>query len=433
VREVVIVRGGALGDFILGLPLLDSLRATFPGVRVTLVAPRSWLPLAWRPDGSVITVALDDPIIGAMYMGVSPRLVDGAVRSAGASPASGYPPPSALTDGDALATGKDGGGYPLAGEAPALREPRSSRSPDADPAALSFADPGRVIPAIEALTEKPDLVLLLFRTVDPLFEAAWRALEPGRLLWYSALPEPGQTVHAVDHLLGVVDVLGHSHRGGPAVGAYGHTPERAYGHTPLRRSAASSTNPHVGFGGNEAVAAADWLHARGIAGDRPIVALHPGSGGRWKCWPAERFGRLASMLGERQAAQVLVIGGPADMGLLQPFRTALGTARAIEADRLPLRHLAAILARCSLYIGNDSGVTHLAAAAGCPTLALFGPTDDRVWGPRGAKVTILRGVNAGVAPPVPPPATWWLERPSEADMSVDAVFEAASSKLAGEA
>ena len=63
---------------------------------------------------------------------------------------------------------------------------------------------------------------------------------------------------------------------------------------------------------------------------------------------------------------------------------------ALQSLALPL--LAAILSQCSLFIGNDSGITHLAAALGVPTIALFGPTDPYVWGPRGKKVFIAREV-----------------------------------------
>lgn len=57
-----------------------------------------------------------------------------------------------------------------------------------------------------------------------------------------------------------------------------------------------------------------------------------------------------------------------------------------------LVELARSLAGARLYIGNDSGVSHLAAAVGCPTVVLFGPTDPRVWAPRGGHVTVVRGM-----------------------------------------
>jgi ADP-heptose:LPS heptosyltransferase len=60
---------------------------------------------------------------------------------------------------------------------------------------------------------------------------------------------------------------------------------------------------------------------------------------------------------------------------------------------VPLRVLGALLGRAGLYVGNDSGVSHLAAAAGAPTLALFGPTDPAVWAPVGPAVETVRSLN----------------------------------------
>ena len=61
------------------------------------------------------------------------------------------------------------------------------------------------------------------------------------------------------------------------------------------------------------------------------------------------------------------------------------------AENLPLPTVAGILSKCRAYLGNDSGITHIAAAVGTPMLAIFGPTDPDVWGPRGENVTIIRG------------------------------------------
>ena len=68
----------------------------------------------------------------------------------------------------------------------------------------------------------------------------------------------------------------------------------------------------------------------------------------------------------------------------------------MPAASLAPRTLAAILAQAGVYVGNDSGVTHLAAATGAPTLALFGPTDPAVWAPIGERVRVLRGDGASL-------------------------------------
>ena len=120
--------------------------------------------------------------------------------------------------------------------------------------------------------------------------------------------------------------------------------------------------------------------------DRPRLVIHPGSGGRHKLWPVEKFSELASRAAEAGAGSAAIILGPAGLGLAGYF----GSSRVIETGELRLVEVARILRACDLYLGNDSGITHLAAALGLPTVALFGPTDPRVWAPRGGRVTVLR-------------------------------------------
>jgi ADP-heptose:LPS heptosyltransferase len=122
----------------------------------------------------------------------------------------------------------------------------------------------------------------------------------------------------------------------------------------------------------------------------PLVALHPGSGGRHKCWPPDRYGRLCDRLTAMGYTPVLT-AGPADEGVIQAVMAGASAARPVVVDQAPLTHLAGLLTRCRAMMGNDSGITHLAAAVGIPTIALFGPTDPAVWGPRGKTVRIVWG------------------------------------------
>ena len=130
----------------------------------------------------------------------------------------------------------------------------------------------------------------------------------------------------------------------------------------------------------------DQGRAKTIAADLPpaFLAIHPGSGSPAKNWPAPRIAALVRSLG---AARWLLVRGPAD-----DAAAALETEPGARVARdLPLRVLAALLARAGAYVGNDSGVTHLAAASGAPTIALFGATDPRVWAPLGPCVEVIRG------------------------------------------
>ena len=122
----------------------------------------------------------------------------------------------------------------------------------------------------------------------------------------------------------------------------------------------------------------------------PLAAVHPGSGGRSKCWPLERFCDLATSIWNKLECHVLWIRGPAEERIdyaLLCAATPPGTAHVVEGLTLP--QLAAVLERSTSYIGNDSGVTHLAAAVGTATVAVFGPTDPHVWSPRGGDVAVL--------------------------------------------
>jgi ADP-heptose:LPS heptosyltransferase len=112
-----------------------------------------------------------------------------------------------------------------------------------------------------------------------------------------------------------------------------------------------------------------------------FAVIHPFSGSPRKNWPLEKFQALAHAL--ERTMPVHWCAGPDD----PPLPGAI-----YKED---LYDLACWLARARLYIGNDSGITHLAAAAGTPVLALFGPTDPAVWGPRGPNVRIAHWDKSG--------------------------------------
>jgi len=122
------------------------------------------------------------------------------------------------------------------------------------------------------------------------------------------------------------------------------------------------------------------------------IALHPGSGGAHKCWPVKHFAAVIQALWQHNVA-VLLLAGPVEqerltelLGLLPtpPDPTLLRTL--VDA---PLLDVAYQLQHCHRYLGNDSGLTHLSAMLGIPTIALFGPSDPLIWQPIGPSVTVL--------------------------------------------
>ncbi|MFO7871796.1 MAG: glycosyltransferase family 9 protein [Kiritimatiellia bacterium] len=123
-------------------------------------------------------------------------------------------------------------------------------------------------------------------------------------------------------------------------------------------------------------------------GGERIAALHPGSGGQAKQWELKHFITLATAIRENYALEPVFILGEAE----QEFKTTLAVAapRYRVLSGISLVELAEALSACACCAGNDSGVTHLAASLGIPTLALFGPTDPAMWGPRGEKVRVVK-------------------------------------------
>jgi len=122
------------------------------------------------------------------------------------------------------------------------------------------------------------------------------------------------------------------------------------------------------------------------------LALHPGSGSELKNWPEEKWGQLLEHLLRSTNYQFLLIGGEAEGQRLQRLSQVFDQppARLRVAQSLPLVELAALLQSSALFIGHDSGISHLAAALGLPGIVLWGHTTEEVWRPPSARVRILK-------------------------------------------
>jgi predicted lipopolysaccharide heptosyltransferase III len=120
-----------------------------------------------------------------------------------------------------------------------------------------------------------------------------------------------------------------------------------------------------------------------------LIMLQPGARYWFKAWPAEQFAELADRLAAWCRARVLIGGGPDERELAESIRGRASSAPSVVAGRTTLLQYAALLNRCALFVGNDNGPMHMAAALGVPVVALFGPSDPAVWGPRGGRAEIL--------------------------------------------
>jgi heptosyltransferase-3 len=133
---------------------------------------------------------------------------------------------------------------------------------------------------------------------------------------------------------------------------------------------------------------------------RPIIALAPTANWEPKIWPAECFAAVFDLLSRTilPGAVPIVLGGPgaAEAAMAAPLLAKLPTSIDL-VGRLSLPEVAACLERSALFIGNDSGLMHLSAAAGAATIGLFGPTDATIYAPAGRRAMAVEGSGGRMA------------------------------------
>lgn len=210
--------------------------------------------------------------------------------------------------------------------------------------------------AMAAFLRSFECILSYLPAPDATFITNLQRYCQGPVLSWPPHPSPGQ--HITDHLL-----------------------------QPVQRLVSQPCNPcpRVYLQQTAHAAAARFWHAAALP-DTGVIAFHPGSGGVYKLWPMAGWAQVMAWAAQ-QGIQGLIISGPAEQERhANPAARFPSWPRAVN---LPLPHLAALLARCQVVVGHDSGITHLAAAVGTTTLALFGPTDPLVWGPRSPRACVL--------------------------------------------
>jgi heptosyltransferase-3 len=127
---------------------------------------------------------------------------------------------------------------------------------------------------------------------------------------------------------------------------------------------------------------------------RPILAIHAGSGSEMKNWPIENWIEFGNVVldSDKFRGSLIIVSGEADQGRSNELETIWRNDRVQFARNLPLPVLAALLGH-AIFVGHDSGISHLAAAVGAKCILLFGPTNPEVWAPMNENVEVIRGLN----------------------------------------
>ncbi|MBI3323191.1 MAG: glycosyltransferase family 9 protein [Candidatus Omnitrophica bacterium] len=139
------------------------------------------------------------------------------------------------------------------------------------------------------------------------------------------------------------------------------------------------------FGPEEEARASRWVEP-----GRPVVIIAPGSRSHLKRWAADRYARVADRLVADHSAQILLVGDAEERVITEQVRRAMKQPAADLAGSTTLRDLAALLARAALLITNDSATLHAAEVMRVPAVAIFGPTDERKYGPRDPRSAVIR-------------------------------------------
>jgi len=135
----------------------------------------------------------------------------------------------------------------------------------------------------------------------------------------------------------------------------------------------------------------NWLRTLRVETKGPLFAIAPGGGSTpLKQWPIDHVVRLGRELSDRYGATLIAIGGPDDARLARRVAESWRSSAIVAAGETTLRQTASLLRRCDLFVGNDTGPLHLAAAMGTPLVGIFGPTDERRFAPRGPHQRIVR-------------------------------------------
>jgi ADP-heptose:LPS heptosyltransferase len=294
VQSILVIHQGALGDFILGLPALETLRKAFPQAKSIIM---------------------------------------------------GYPRILELVENRFYA--------------------EEILSIDQRGMATFFVREGSLDFNLSQFFKTFDLIVVFGRDGDGTVVGNLKRVCQGRILPINTSPPWDEKVHFIDHLLKQFTQHGFF---------------------------ASESNPKLHLKDSDREWAKDFWKSKGVTLEEraKVIVLHPGSGSKRKVWPLDRFLSLAHTLRNHLGSKILIVLGPAEGTEAQKAFEGMEPNSFILGKGLTLLQLASVMEGCWFFIGNDSGISHMAAALGLPTMVIFGPTDERVWAPKGEKTSVVR-------------------------------------------
>jgi ADP-heptose:LPS heptosyltransferase len=303
VQSILVIHQGALGDFILALPALETLRKTFPHAKSVIMGYPRILELVEKRFYAEKILSIDQKGMATFF-----------VRN------------------------------------------------------------GSLDMPLSQFFKTFDLIVVFGKDREGTVIENLRKVCQGQVLQINSFPPWDEKIHLTDHLL-------------KQFSQYGFL--------------ISESNSRLYLKESDRKWAKDFWESKGVTlGERSkVIILHPGSGSKKKVWPLERFLDLAHTLQDHLSSKILAVLGPAEGPEVQRVFEVMGPNSFILAKGLTLLQLASVMEGCWFFIGNDSGISHMAAALGLPTVVIFGPTDQRVWSPRGEKTFVVRrGVYCSPCP-----------------------------------
>jgi len=294
VQSILVIHQGALGDFILALPALETLRKAFPDAKSVIMGYPRILELVEKRFYAEEILSIDQKGMATFF----------------------------------------------------VRE-----------GSLDFT--------LSQFLKTFDLIAVFGRDGEGTVIGNLRRVCQGRLLPINSFPPWDERVHLTDHLLRQFAQFG----------------------LPI-----SEPNPRLHLKDSDREWAKDFWTSKGVDMEKrsKVIILHPGSGSKKKVWPLDRFLNLAHTLQEHFDSKILIALGPAEGPDAHKAFGGMESNSFIQAKGLTLLQLASVMEGCWFFIGNDSGISHMAAALGLPVIAIFGPTDPKVWSPRGEKIFVVR-------------------------------------------